>query len=110
MLATLCDVLDCTPTDLIATSAQNLPARRAAGEVGRREGTWTCARPCAPAEWGGAGCVPPCTPPPVPPRGSNPLQEASRFLFLRPGPVRNSPSGPDGWRTVGSPTRGGAAR
>ncbi|WP_432066130.1 hypothetical protein [Streptomyces sp. C10-9-1] len=32
MLATLCDVLDCTPTDLIATSAQNPPARRAAGE------------------------------------------------------------------------------
>ncbi|WP_436849691.1 helix-turn-helix domain-containing protein [Streptomyces avermitilis] len=31
-LATLCDSLDCTPTDLIATSAQNLPARRAAGE------------------------------------------------------------------------------
>ncbi|WP_443048877.1 helix-turn-helix domain-containing protein [Streptomyces sp. NBC_00328] len=30
--ATLCDILDCTPTDLIATSAQNLPARRAAGE------------------------------------------------------------------------------
>ncbi|MFK0049410.1 helix-turn-helix domain-containing protein [Streptomyces sp. NPDC090741] len=32
VLATLCDILDCTPTDLIATSAQNLPARRAAGE------------------------------------------------------------------------------
>ncbi|MFI0220424.1 helix-turn-helix domain-containing protein [Streptomyces lydicus] len=28
MLATLCDILDCTPADLIATSAQNLPARR----------------------------------------------------------------------------------
>ncbi|MFB6576585.1 MULTISPECIES: helix-turn-helix domain-containing protein [unclassified Streptomyces] len=26
VLATLCDILDCTPTDLIATSAQNLPA------------------------------------------------------------------------------------
>ncbi|MFD6275995.1 helix-turn-helix domain-containing protein [Streptomyces sp. NPDC060209] len=32
VLATLCDILDCTPTELIATSAQNLPARRAAGE------------------------------------------------------------------------------
>ncbi|KPI33709.1 hypothetical protein OV450_6417 [Actinobacteria bacterium OV450] len=32
MLATLCDILDCTRTDLITTSAQNLPARRAAGE------------------------------------------------------------------------------
>ncbi|MFH9425723.1 helix-turn-helix domain-containing protein [Streptomyces sp. NPDC017529] len=32
VLATLCDILDCTPTDLIATSAQNLPAHRAAGE------------------------------------------------------------------------------
>lgn len=33
VLATLCDILDCTPTDLITTSAQNLPARRAAGEA-----------------------------------------------------------------------------
>lgn len=32
VLTTLCDILDCTPADLIATSAQNLPARRAAGE------------------------------------------------------------------------------
>ncbi|MFE2322785.1 helix-turn-helix domain-containing protein [Streptomyces sp. NPDC059385] len=32
VLATLCDILDSTPTDLIATSAQNLPARHAAGE------------------------------------------------------------------------------
>ncbi|MFI8093789.1 helix-turn-helix domain-containing protein [Streptomyces sp. NPDC086080] len=32
VLATLCDILDCTPADLIPTSAQNLPARRAAGE------------------------------------------------------------------------------
>ncbi|MET7607851.1 hypothetical protein [Streptomyces avermitilis] len=32
MLATLCDILDCTPTGLIATTAQNLPARRAADE------------------------------------------------------------------------------
>ncbi|MFJ5811220.1 helix-turn-helix domain-containing protein [Streptomyces sp. NPDC093093] len=32
VLATLCDILDCTPAELIATSAQNLPARRAAGE------------------------------------------------------------------------------
>ncbi|MFI8951517.1 hypothetical protein ACIGO6_34075 [Streptomyces sp. NPDC053750] len=32
MLAALCDILGCTPTDLITTSAQNLPARRAAGE------------------------------------------------------------------------------
>jgi hypothetical protein len=32
VLATLCDILDCTPTDLIATTAQNLPARRAVGE------------------------------------------------------------------------------
>ncbi|MFE5375703.1 helix-turn-helix domain-containing protein [Streptomyces mirabilis] len=32
VLATLCDILDCTPTDLITTSAQNLPARRAVGE------------------------------------------------------------------------------
>ena len=32
VLATLCDILDCTPADLIATSAQNLPARRTAGE------------------------------------------------------------------------------
>ncbi|WP_406215564.1 helix-turn-helix domain-containing protein [Streptomyces decoyicus] len=33
VLATLCDILDCTPADLIATSAQNLPARRVAGEA-----------------------------------------------------------------------------
>ncbi|MFJ9032488.1 helix-turn-helix domain-containing protein [Streptomyces sp. NPDC102274] len=32
VLATLCDILDCTPADLIATSAQNIPARRAVGE------------------------------------------------------------------------------
>ncbi|MER5556526.1 hypothetical protein ABT001_33555 [Streptomyces sp. NPDC002793] len=32
MLATVCDILDCTPTDLITPSAQNLPARRAVGE------------------------------------------------------------------------------
>ncbi|WP_406203256.1 helix-turn-helix domain-containing protein [Streptomyces decoyicus] len=32
VLATLCDILDCTPADLIATSAQNLPARCVAGE------------------------------------------------------------------------------
>ncbi|WP_443077857.1 helix-turn-helix domain-containing protein [Streptomyces sp. NBC_01450] len=32
VLATLCDILHCTPADLIATSAQNLPARRAVGE------------------------------------------------------------------------------
>ncbi|MEU9189382.1 helix-turn-helix transcriptional regulator [Streptomyces sp. NPDC048484] len=32
VLATLCDILDCTPADLIATAAQNLPARRTVGE------------------------------------------------------------------------------
>ncbi|MER6721427.1 reverse transcriptase domain-containing protein [Streptomyces halstedii] len=32
VLATLCDILDYTPTDLITTTAQNLPVRRAAGE------------------------------------------------------------------------------
>ncbi|MFB6580538.1 helix-turn-helix domain-containing protein [Streptomyces virginiae] len=32
VLAALCDILGCTPADLIATSAQNLPARRVAGE------------------------------------------------------------------------------
>ncbi|MFF7856230.1 helix-turn-helix domain-containing protein [Streptomyces sp. NPDC007904] len=32
VLASLCDIFDCTPADLIATSDQNLPARRAAGE------------------------------------------------------------------------------
>ncbi|MFJ2868231.1 helix-turn-helix domain-containing protein [Kitasatospora sp. NPDC087314] len=32
VLAALCDILGCTPTDLIATSAENLTARRAVGE------------------------------------------------------------------------------
>ncbi|MFF2411420.1 helix-turn-helix domain-containing protein [Streptomyces sp. NPDC058092] len=32
VLATLCDILDCTPADLIATAAQNLSVRRAVGE------------------------------------------------------------------------------
>ncbi|MGW7041140.1 hypothetical protein ACWGDT_00105 [Streptomyces avermitilis] len=32
MPATLCDILDGTPTGLIATTAQNLPALRAADE------------------------------------------------------------------------------
>ncbi|MER6365755.1 helix-turn-helix transcriptional regulator [Kitasatospora sp. NPDC001527] len=31
VLAALCDVLDCTPSDLITTTAENLSARRAVG-------------------------------------------------------------------------------
>ncbi|WP_326762526.1 helix-turn-helix transcriptional regulator [Streptomyces phaeochromogenes] len=32
VLATLCDILGCTPTDLIATLAENLTARRVVGQ------------------------------------------------------------------------------
>ncbi|MFG2825416.1 helix-turn-helix domain-containing protein [Kitasatospora sp. NPDC048365] len=32
VLAALCDILGCTPTDLINTSAENLTARRAVGQ------------------------------------------------------------------------------
>ncbi|MGW7754479.1 helix-turn-helix domain-containing protein [Streptomyces violaceusniger] len=32
ILAALCDILDCTPGDLITTSAENVSVRRAAGQ------------------------------------------------------------------------------
>ncbi|MFJ9847220.1 helix-turn-helix domain-containing protein [Kitasatospora sp. NPDC101155] len=32
LLAALCDILDCTPAELIITSAENLSAKRAVGE------------------------------------------------------------------------------
>ncbi|MGC5006731.1 helix-turn-helix domain-containing protein [Streptomyces sp. DT203] len=32
LLAALCDILDCTPAELIITSAENLSARRAVGD------------------------------------------------------------------------------
>lgn len=32
VLAALCDILDCTPADLITTEAHNLTTRRAAGD------------------------------------------------------------------------------